>query len=240
MYKDLIKQPVRVFRASLRGVQGIAAFLANIKEEKPALSSSHDLFKAKVISSFLKDDSSILDVGCGNGRRLMDLSLFIRNLKCTGIEINTVKKSRYPDCLKSDIELLVFDGLEIPFEDKSFDFVTICYVLHHLSDKHADHLLNEAIRVGKDKIILLEDSMPHFSLFYQIRNWAHATEANLEYSFKSKNFKNNFNHTMFKSHSEWNSYLRNFKQIIDVEVIPIDSISKNKHHTMIVCNLVKT
>lgn len=227
-------------RAYLRGVQGVSAFVANFSEKKPKLPSSHDLLKAKIMSNFLDDNSSILDVGCGNGRRLMDLSLFLKNLDCTGIEINKNSSlPSYPEDIKNNIKLKSFDGLNIPFENNSFDYISICYVLHHLSTDHAQKIINEMIRVGKNRIIILEDSRPKFSTFYKLRNWLHATEANLEYATKSEFFVKNFQHNMFKNYNEWESFLMSFPEIKNVQIKSLSSISKYKHHTLIVCDLKK-
>lgn len=202
-----------------------------------SLSSSHDLLKARWMSLHVPDGSKVLDVGCGNGRRLMDLSLYVRDMEGTGVEL---KQRIPPQILVPETKrptLLEFDGAHLPFEDKSFDVTTICYVLHHLNDDDARRLVHEMLRVTKTRLILLEDSRPEFSLAYRLRNWAHATEANLGYEVESKNFKQNFSHTMFKEHGQWEEFLRSFKEVNHVECVNLDPISVYKHHTMFVVEI---
>lgn len=100
-------------------------------------------------------------------------------------------------------------------------------------------LLGEAIRVTKHKILVLEDSLEHFSNIYRIRNWCHATEANLQYSMRSDNFVQNFNHNMFKNHEEWVNFFNSFNKVKNVKVVKLDKISKYKHHTLFVIELHK-
>jgi hypothetical protein len=130
-----------------------------------------------------------------------------------------------------------FDGKNIPFANKSNDVSMICYVLHHLEYNHAKFLINEAIRVSKSKLIILEDTMPVFNLFYKVRNWCHATEANLEYSVRSEDFMQNFNHNMFKTHKEWEDFFKEFDTVKKIDIISLKHISQYAHHTMLVITL---
>jgi ubiquinone/menaquinone biosynthesis C-methylase UbiE len=225
-----------VMRASLRGVQYLGAKVAN-RRSHVNTSTAHDLLKARWMAAYIPDESSVLDIGCGNGRRLLDLSLFVRGIKSTGVELHAAipPPALFPDAVIP--ELMVFDGEHLPFEDSSFDVCTICYVLHHLTDAHAEALLNEALRVTRGRLILLEDSRPSFSLAYRIRNWAHATEANLGYATESSYFKQNMQHSMFKTHSEWAALLSSLRGVEAVECVQLDPISVYKHHTMFIVDL---
>ena len=224
-------------RAALRGVQFVGGKAGNMRHPKPRLSSAHDLLKAKWISMYVEDGSEVLDVGCGNGRRLMDVSLFVRDMQGTGVEL---APRRPPAPVLPRVRpptLLTFDGAQLPFQDRSFDVVMICYVLHHLKDDHADSLLQEMIRVARRRLILLEDSRDVFSIPYRLRNWAHATEANLGYSVESDRFIQNFKHSMFKTRREWSDLLSSLSAVQSVTCVPLDSISYYRHHTMFIAAL---
>lgn len=226
-----------ITRKSLRGIQFISSQIANYQESKVKLPDAHDLFKAKFMAEHIQDGSNVLDVGCSNGRRLMEISLFVKEMKATGVELSqrTPPKPIHPNMVIPKI--LEFNGKIIPFSDKEFDTTTICYVLHHLNKQHAQELLEEIIRVTKNQIIILEDSRPNFNTAYKIRNWAHATEANLGYEDISQNFTRNMNHNMFKTHQDWVNYLNNLPNVVNTTYTPLNNISNYKHHTMFVVHL---
>jgi len=89
-------------------------------------------------------DSSILDVGCGDGQ----LARLIMN-KRADIEISGVDVLARRD---TGIPVSNFDGTTLPFSDKSFDLVMFIDVLHHTENPKV--LLREAARVAKKGIVL--------------------------------------------------------------------------------------
>lgn len=83
-----------------------------------------------------------LDVGCWNG----DVASRLQVGEIIGIDV--------ADPPQPQIEVRLFDGIHIPFEDQHFDTVLCCTALHHAQDQ--DGLLEEMKRVGK-RIVILED-----------------------------------------------------------------------------------
>ncbi len=225
-------------RYALQTVQLISATIANQGRPKPALPSAHNLLKAKLMAQHIPDGASVLDIGCGDGQRLRELGLFVRQLQATGVDLCEREPSHTPLSGASTPQLLTFDGARLPFEDDSFDVATLCYVLHHLTEPHAQAMLQEAARVAKRALILLEDSRPQRSLAYRLRDWAHATEANLGYEAESDHFRQNFIHTMFKTHDQWINILSSLDGVCEVCCVPLDAISKYAHHTMFIARLV--
>jgi Methylase involved in ubiquinone/menaquinone biosynthesis len=112
-----------------------------------------EIFKQKMLELCdVKEGDKVLDVGCGNGK-LIDKISHKAKIKAYGIDIspNMIKecKSQYPD-----IEFAVTSGEKLPFDDGSFDIVTICCVLHHLHNP--SKFFEEAKRVlVKDGIIIV-------------------------------------------------------------------------------------
>ncbi len=97
-------------------------------------------------------DSKVLEVGCGEGRSLKDIFDITKDL--TGIdnaqEAIDDAKNNLPE-----IKFLKADGKDLPFEDKSFDFVICMTTFANFgSDKYK--ILEEMKRVLKNdgKIIL--------------------------------------------------------------------------------------
>ena len=88
-------------------------------------------------NSFIKDDMSVLDVGCGNGRLF---ELFVnKNIKFTGIDLNPkfieLAKEKYasdprkPQFFEGDILALSENG---QIANQRFDAVFGVAVLHHI------------------------------------------------------------------------------------------------------------
>ena len=99
----------------------------------------------------VKEGAKVLDIGCGNGY-LATLLADVKKAKVTCVEIL--------DEHEEDIETddVLYDGINLPFDDRSFDIVILSYVLHHSNLPH--DLLLEANRVCKGRVIVYEDEVP--------------------------------------------------------------------------------
>jgi ubiquinone/menaquinone biosynthesis C-methylase UbiE len=102
--------------------------------------------KAKLIGDFLNRSTTVLDIGTGSGS--FANYLMQNNFKVTPVDV--VNKTT-----QSQIEPIIYDGLHLPFEDKSFDASMLITVLHHCPDPNL--VFAEAVRVSKKKILVLED-----------------------------------------------------------------------------------
>ena len=125
--------------------------------EKPLRAVVDDLIKSKRMAQRMEGVASVLDVGCGTGRRLEELSLYLEDgVELRGVDVALRDEPPLP-CTRTP-ELERFDGRHLAFEDDRFDVVMICYVLHHLNPAHAAALLGEALRVARRQVMILEDS----------------------------------------------------------------------------------
>ncbi len=96
------------------------------------------------VTSLIPKDSSLLDVGCGDGllsSRIKDVRLDI-SLRAVDILIWD----------KTYIQVEQFDGKTLPYSDRSVDAVLFVDVLHHTSDPSI--LLKEAERVARENIFI--------------------------------------------------------------------------------------
>ena len=99
----------------------------------------------KRLTANIGDSKTILDIGAGDGGLASEI-LKICKVKITGIDPHPQEVSFIP--------VTKFDGVTIPFANKSFDMSMINDVLHH--DHHPEQILSEAKRVSK-KYILIKD-----------------------------------------------------------------------------------
>lgn len=108
-----------------------------------------------VILERIKEDSSVLDLGCGDGD-LLSLLIRERKVKAQGIEIDEQAIYR---CVERGLSVFHGDidtGLS-DFRDNSFDYVILCQSFQQV--KKPDMVLKEALRVGKEVIV----SFPNFA-----------------------------------------------------------------------------
>jgi ubiquinone/menaquinone biosynthesis C-methylase UbiE len=80
---------------------------------------------------------SLLDVGCGNGANTV---LFARSLpKVAGVDVEPERLATAREFAEANgidnIEYVISDGLNIPYPDDSFDYVTCFDVLEHVEDE---------------------------------------------------------------------------------------------------------
>lgn len=92
----------------------------------------------------LPEQGKVLDIGCGTGKISRMIAERNPKLSIEGIDILA-----QPD---AEIPVKVFDGSNIPFDDKTFDAAVFVDVLHH-TDEYTQ-LLNEALRVSKGPVII--------------------------------------------------------------------------------------
>jgi len=108
----------------------------------------------QIILDWIKQSSSVLDLGCGDGE-LISLLIQKKKVRAQGIEID---ERAIHECVSQGISVFQQDidtGLS-EYVDKSFDYVILSQTLQQV--KKPDYVLKEALRVGKQTII----SFPNF------------------------------------------------------------------------------
>ena len=118
-------------------------------------------FWGPVVPTFIKywnlnRDSSILDIGCGKGFMLYDLSLALPGLKLAGIDISdyAIKNSK-PEVKEF---LQVGNAINLPYKDKSFDIVISINTIHNLEKDECAQALREITRVSKKNSFITVDA----------------------------------------------------------------------------------
>lgn len=101
----------------------------------------------------------VLDVGCGDG--LIDALLAQRrpDLQLAGVDVLVRPNARIP--------VTPFDGLRLPYKDRSWDTVLFCDALHHAADPVA--LLREAARVARQSVVIKDHSVQGVLAWHTLR-----------------------------------------------------------------------
>jgi len=93
---------------------------------------------------------SVLDLGCGSGIYLGDLSGLFESV--IGLDIsrdNVLYSKRRIHFVRSNVETIQADGLCLPFKDAAFDLILISEVIEHVHESDANLMLKECNRTLK-------------------------------------------------------------------------------------------
>ena len=160
--------------------------------------------KRSIVFSYLskhapKGKLKILDVGCGTGINMQQLSKYGETF---GIDISSsaLKFSRQ----RSLINLSLASIEQLPFKDNSFDLITCLDVLYHKGVKNDLSALKELDRVAKPNALLL---LTESALKQLWSEHDQAVEAKTRYSLND--FRSLLSQTSFeiKKASYWNFFL---------------------------------
>jgi len=95
----------------------------------------------------LTKNSSILDVGCAKGFMLYDFQRLIPGIKVSGLDISSYAiENSMPEVRDS---LSVGNATELPYLDKSFDYVISITTVHNLDHDDLIRSLKEITRVSR-------------------------------------------------------------------------------------------
>lgn len=94
----------------------------------------------------LDEQTSLLDVGCGNG---FFTYYFDQRCKTTGVDFSQKMVDINP---VENVQQM--DAADLQFEDRSFDVVFCHALLHHVEDP--DRVVQEMVRVSRRHVVILE------------------------------------------------------------------------------------
>ncbi len=84
------------------------------------------------------DNSRILEAGCGTGAQTITLARNSPGAAITSIDISAssieIARSKVESEGIANVEFMVADIFDLPFDDGSFDHIFMCFVLEHLPD----------------------------------------------------------------------------------------------------------
>ena len=89
-------------------------------------------------------DSKLLDIGCNTGSTIFSLHQYgFTNVYGVDVEKNSINHGKKIYAQISD-RLVDYDGVKLPFEDNSFDVVTMFDVIEHITN--IDQFIREEVR----------------------------------------------------------------------------------------------
>jgi ubiquinone/menaquinone biosynthesis C-methylase UbiE len=103
-----------------------------------------------LLTPHVQPGASVLDIGCGEGYVLDELKA--RGVTdVQGVDIVDIRRNK-------DYPFRLYDGQTLPFPDRSFDLVVLSFVLHHVPNERKLVLIEEALRVSRAKVVIVEDT----------------------------------------------------------------------------------
>lgn len=128
---------------------GYGGFKYNPKFWQPVISTFVDYWN-------LKQDNSILDVGCGKGFMLYDFMLSIPGIKLAGIDISDYAINNSLPEVRNILK--VGNAKDLKFENNSFDFVISINTVHNLEKDECALALKEISRVANKGSFITVDA----------------------------------------------------------------------------------
>ena len=150
-------------------------------------------------TSYLPENGSVLDVGCGFGR---DTAFFIsKNYDSSGIDLSEEMISRAKKSVSS-AKFYVMNILDLKFKTDSFDSIWCSATLLHLNKKDALKSLSEMKRIlrsggiiylnlkeGNGEKIITDDRYKNAKKFYSYYSETEIKNILIDYNFKILDFK---------------------------------------------------
>ena len=148
----------------------------------------------------LKDNSKVLDVGCGKAHILYEMKKILPKLKVFGFDVSKhAIKNAIPEIKKN---LFVHDARnKFKFKDKEFDLVISLATLHNLKIFDLIKSLKEIQRVGKKSYLMVEGYRNEKELF-NLQCWALTAESFFDdnewiWVFKNSGYKGDYEFIYF-------------------------------------------
>lgn len=113
----------------------------------------------QVVANLVPEGSRVLDIGCGTG----ELCFALRDKGCQVVGIDlSLRMLRFAEKRNQGdgVKFLHRDAADLSeFEDDSFDYATLLFVIHELPREAQRRVLGEAVRVARH-IVVIDSRVP--------------------------------------------------------------------------------
>ncbi len=159
-------------------------------------------FWGKVVKDFkkyykLKNNMSVLDVGCGKGFTLVDLKKLMPKIKIRGIDISKYAIKNSHKKVKKYLDVGCCSKL--PYKDNSFDLVLAINTIHNLNKKKCAKAIKEINRVSRKSSFIMVDAYKNEIEKKRMYNWNLTAKTIMS----RKSWKNFFKKNNFKGDYFW-------------------------------------
>jgi SAM-dependent methyltransferase len=148
----------------------------------------------------IKPGDKVLDIGCGKGYQLYELTQLLTGVNVCGIDISEYAIENAKEEIKDRLQ--VGTATSLPWPDNTFDFVFSLNTLHNLHNYDLDKSLREIERVGKkNKYICVESYRTEEEkanlLYWQVTCEAFCTPKEWEWWFKETGYTGDYSFIYF-------------------------------------------
>lgn len=149
----------------------------------------------------LRAGDAVLDVGCGKGFLLYELTQEVPGLRIHGIDISDYAIENSKAEVRSFLK--VGNANQLPFANNSFDLVFSITTLHNLRCFDLDNALREIERVGKDHKYVVVESYRNEEekvnlLYWQLTCESFYSPEEWEWWFKQTEYKGDWSFIYFE------------------------------------------
>jgi SAM-dependent methyltransferase len=149
----------------------------------------------------IKPGDKILDIGCGKGFQLYELTQLVPGVEVYGIDISDYAIADAKEEVKDRLQ--IGNANHLPFPDKHFDLVFSINTLHNLHNYDLDKALREMERVGKKNKYLCVESYRNEEekanlLYWQVTCEAFCTPKEWEWWFKQTGYTGDYSFIYFE------------------------------------------
>jgi ubiquinone/menaquinone biosynthesis C-methylase UbiE len=119
---------------------------AGIRTADQMHSSNIGMTRTTITDLDLVADDSVLELGHGNGKHIIEILAHHESIRYTGLEISELMSAEAHKAIpKENTSFAIYDGLNIPFETNYFSKIMTVNTLYFW--KNPPHLLDEVYRV---------------------------------------------------------------------------------------------
>ena len=104
----------------------------------------------------LNSNSSVLDIGCGKGFMLYDLSRAVPGIEISGVDISEYAIANSMEEIKD--KLKVGNAKSLDYSDNSFDVVISINTIHNLDQNECGQALQEIERISRSNSFITVDA----------------------------------------------------------------------------------